>query len=118
MAGISSLYSSLLFLAMSTSLALQVSGRSEPKPSFVYCPKSLDWLPVHPSEGGSFQVGSYTFGAEQCQSGGWDDVGKMELFFLLFLCSYSLISYSTVLLKFCKWTPELFQNCFCLWIAI
>lgn len=41
--------------------------------------------------GGDPLSGELPFGAEQCQPGGYDDGGKMKMFFLPFLCSYSRV---------------------------
>lgn len=40
----------------------------------------------------------------------------MKLFFFPFLCGYSQLFCFTLLLKFHKYTSELFQSCFCSWI--
>lgn len=43
-------------------------------------------------------TGEFPLGAKQCSLEGWDDVGKMELFFLPILCSYSQIFSSSLFL--------------------
>lgn len=43
-----------------------------------------------------FFAGEFPLGTEQCWPGGWDDVGKVKLFFLLFLYSYSQVFCSTL----------------------
>lgn len=69
--------------------------------------------PLHfTSEVNSILTGEFPLSTEQCWLGRWNDAGKMKLFFLPFLCSYSQIFCSRVLLKFFKWTPELSQSCF------
>lgn len=58
-------------------------------------------------------------GAELCQPGEWDYAGKMKLFFPFRFCAVILrFFFSTVLLKPIKWTHELFQSCFCSWVAV
>ena len=59
-----------------------------------------------PQEGELSQVRGGPLGAEQCWPGSWGDAGKMKLFSLLFLYSYSQEFCSTVLLKLLKWIPK------------
>ena len=70
------------------------------------------------SSGKLFLAGEVPHGDEQCWLGGWDDAGKMKLFFLLFSCGYSHVLCPIVLLNFLKWTPVLSQSWFSSWIAV
>lgn len=83
------------------------------KPKWVSC--AMPWktgasdpLPfcLLPSRGPS-QSEECLPGAEQCWPGAWGDAGRMKLFSLLFLCSYSQEFCSMVRLKLLKWTPKL-----------
>lgn len=81
----------------------------------MWCPKRLEtgyfshcpFLAV-----GLFLAWEFSLGAEKCQFGGRDDAGKIKLFFLPFLCGYSQVFCSIVLLRFLKWISVVSQAVF------
>lgn len=61
----------------------------------------------------------FSLSAKQCWSRGMEWCQQNEIVLPFFFWSYSQgFFFPTMLLKFSKWSLELFQSCFCLWVVV